>query len=115
MNGVQLALRRCDRLTSTTSSTIATLRITMTLLTRADSRIPITNTADITATMRAAGRLMMGPGAAGGSSVGVVLTVAIVVPLAVVGRPALRGGSCTAAVAPAQRGGGPTALSCRRT
>src|SRR2546421_11826941 len=61
MNGVQLARLTCDRLTSTTNRTIATLRITMTLLTRADSRIPITNTADITATMRTAGRLMIAP------------------------------------------------------
>src|SRR5947208_15185686 len=61
MNGVQLARLKCDRLTTTTSRTIATLRITMTLLTRADSRIPITSTADITATMRTAGRLMIAP------------------------------------------------------
>jgi len=33
----------------------------MTLLTRADSLIPITSTADITATMRTAGRLMIAP------------------------------------------------------
>src|SRR2546429_10015022 len=61
MNGVQLARLKCDRLTSTTSRTIATLRITMTLLTRADSLIPITSTADITATMRTAGRLTIAP------------------------------------------------------
>ena len=33
----------------------------MILLTRADSRIPITSTADITATMRTAGRLTIAP------------------------------------------------------
>src|ERR1700756_3847783 len=61
MKGVQLAGLTRDRPTNTTSRTIATLRITITLLTRADSLIPITSTADITATMRTAGRLMIAP------------------------------------------------------
>src|SRR5205823_12880390 len=61
MNGVQLAGRTCGRPTSTTSKTIPTLRTTIRLLTRADSLIPMTSTADISATMPTAGRLMMAP------------------------------------------------------
>src|SRR6266436_7229676 len=61
MKGVQLARLRCDTPMSTTNRTIATLRITMRLLTRADSLIPITSTADISATMNTAGRLMIAP------------------------------------------------------
>src|SRR5213593_1455890 len=61
MKGVQLARLTCDTPTSTTNRTIATLRITMRLLTRADSLIPITSTADISPTIPTAGRLMMAP------------------------------------------------------
>src|SRR5438876_455125 len=46
MNGVQLTRLTCGRPTSTTSRTIATLRITMALFTRADSLIPTTSTAE---------------------------------------------------------------------
>jgi len=56
-----LARLTCDTPTSTTNRTIATLRITMRLLTRADSLIPITSTADISVTIPTAGRLMMAP------------------------------------------------------
>ena len=61
MNGFQLVGLMCERLTTTTSSTIATLRITIRVLTRADSRMPITSTVDITSTMATAGRLMTAP------------------------------------------------------
>src|SRR2546430_16078010 len=61
MNGVQLAGRTCGRATSTTSKTIPTLRMTIRLLTRADSLIPMTSTADISATMPTAGRLTIAP------------------------------------------------------
>src|SRR5437660_11097217 len=61
MTGVQLARLTCDTPTSTTNRTIATLRITMRLFTRADSLIPITSTADISATIPTAGRLMRAP------------------------------------------------------
>src|SRR3989442_6210585 len=61
MNGVQLAGRTCGKPTSTTSKTMPTLRMTIRLLTRADSLIPMTSTADISATMATAGRLMIAP------------------------------------------------------
>ncbi len=61
MNGFQLSGLMCIRPTTATSSTIATLSTTMALLTRADSRMPITRTVDISATMKTAGRLMMAP------------------------------------------------------
>src|SRR5437762_12227087 len=61
MNGVQLAGRTCGKPKSTTSKTIPTLRMTISLLTRADSLSPMTNTADISATMPTAGRLTMAP------------------------------------------------------
>src|SRR5213082_431400 len=51
----------CDRPTSATSSTMATFRITMRLFTRADSLIPMTSTADISATIKTAGRLTIAP------------------------------------------------------
>src|ERR1041384_1096410 len=61
MKGFQFAGVMCETPTTATSSTIATLRITMQLLTFADSRIPITSTVDIRATMHTAGRLMLAP------------------------------------------------------
>src|SRR5881397_3197525 len=61
MNGFQFDGVMCDRPTMTTSSTIATLRTTMKLFSRADSRIPITRTVDISATMTTAGRLTIAP------------------------------------------------------
>src|SRR5438876_401473 len=61
MNGVQLAGRTCGRPTSTTSKTIPTLRMMIRLLTLADSLIPMTSTADISATMPTAGRLTIAP------------------------------------------------------
>src|SRR4029077_4567712 len=61
MKGVQFARLTCDTPTHTTSRTIATLRITMALLTWADCLIPMTSTADMTATMRTAGRLTIAP------------------------------------------------------
>jgi APA family basic amino acid/polyamine antiporter len=61
ISGVQLAGLTWARPTPTISSTIATLRMTIRLLTRADSLMPITRIVLIRATMKTAGRLTVAP------------------------------------------------------
>ena len=61
MNGFQLAVLMWPSPTNTMSRMIDTLRMTMKLLTVADSLIPITRMVDISTTTNTAGALMIAP------------------------------------------------------
>ena len=61
MNGFQLLAVMCDNPTATIKRMIATFRITMKLLTFADSLMPMTRIVDIRTTMNTAGRLIQAP------------------------------------------------------
>src|ERR1043166_2641596 len=61
MKGFQFDGLRCESPTAMITRTMVTLRSTITLLTPADSLIPITRMVDISATMKTAGRLISAP------------------------------------------------------